>query len=70
MNFFKAEIKLNPDYVASSRINISARRYAGKHMRWRAELNSGFHSRGPIEYIRGDLKTVKEFINKWKASHK
>jgi len=69
MNFFKAEIILNPDFVASSRINITARRYIGKHMRWYAELNSGFHSTMPIDSIQGSLKHVKEFIAKWQESH-
>ena len=70
MNFFKTEIKLNPDFVASSRINITARRYRRKDMRWYAELNSGFHSIGIIDSIQGSLKQVKEFIAKWQESHK
>lgn len=70
MKFFKAEIKLNHDFVASSRINITARRYIGKHTRWYAELNSGFHSRMPIDSVQGNLKQIKEFIAKWQDSHK
>ena len=70
MNFFKAEIKLNPDFIASSRINITARRYVGKDMRWYAELNSGFHDRVPMDSVQGSLKMVKEFIAKWQESHK
>lgn len=70
MNFFKAEIKLSPDFVASSRISITARRYVGKDMRWYAELNSGFHERVPMDSVQGSLKMIKEFIAKWQESHK
>lgn len=45
MKFFTTEIKMNPEFVASSRILITARRYVGSDMRWYAELNSGFHDR-------------------------
>ncbi len=69
MKFFKAEIKLNPGFVASSRINITARRYVGKDMRWYAELNSGFHSYMPLDSAQGSLKMIKEFIVKWQESH-
>ena len=70
MKFFKTEIKLNPDFVASSRINITARRYVGKDMRWYAELNTGFHSRMPLDSVQGSLKVIKEFVAKWQESHK
>ena len=70
MNFFKAEIKLNPDFVASNRINITARRYVGKDMRWYAQLNSGFPNRISLDSVQGSLKMIKEFIAKWQESHK
>ena len=69
MRFFHTEIKLNPEFVASNRILVTARRYVGSDMRWYAELNSGFHTIDPIDSIQGDRKTIKEFINKWKKSH-
>ena len=70
MKFFKSEIKLNPGFVASSRISITARRYVGKDMRWYAELNSGFHERVPMDSVQGSLKMIKGFIAKWQESHK
>ena len=70
MRFFKADIKLNPTFVASNRIEISARRYVGKGIRWYAELQDGFHSYEPVEWVQGDLKMIKEFIAKWQESHK
>jgi hypothetical protein len=69
MRFFKSEIKLNPGFVASSRINITARRYVGSDMRWYAELNSGFNDRAPMDSVQGSLKMIKEFIAKWQKSH-
>ena len=70
MNFFKTEIKLNPAFVASNRIEISARRYIGRDSRWYAELQNGFHSYEPVEWVQGDLKAIKAFIAKWQESHK
>ena len=70
MKFFKTEIKLNPNYIASNRIEISARRYIGRDSRWHAELQDGFYSYEPVEWIQGDLKTIKKFIAKWQESHK
>jgi len=70
MKFFKAEIKLNPGFVASNIIEVSARRYVGTSMRWYAELQDGFHSHEPVEWVQGDLKMIKEFINKIQESHK
>tara|TARA_R110000851_G_scaffold85818_2_gene186423 strand:+ start:614 stop:832 length:219 start_codon:yes stop_codon:yes gene_type:complete len=70
MNFFKTGIKLNPSYIASNRIEISARRYIDRDMRWYAELQDGFHSYEPVEWVQGDLKAIKEFIAKWQESHK
>ena len=70
MNFFKTEIKLNPSYKASNRIEVSARRYIGRDFRWYAELQDGFHSYEPVEWVQGDLKIIKAFIAKWQESHK
>ena len=70
MNFFKTEIKLNPSYKASNRIEVSARRYIGRDSRWYAELQDGFHSYEPVEWVQGDLKIIKAFIAKWQESHK
>jgi len=70
MNFFKTEIKLNPSYKASNRIEVSARRYIGRDSRWYAELQDGFHRYEPVEWVQGDLKAIKEFIAKWQESHK
>ena len=70
MKFFKGTIILNPDFVASSRITLTARRYIGADARWYAELNSGFHDRTPMDSVQGSLQMIKEFINKWQESHK
>lgn len=70
MRFFKTEIKLNPGFVASSSISVTARRYVGKDMRWYAELNSGFNDRTPIDSAQGSLKMIKEFVCNWQESHK
>tara|TARA_R110002096_G_scaffold38615_1_gene106538 strand:+ start:380 stop:667 length:288 start_codon:yes stop_codon:yes gene_type:complete len=69
MKYFKTEIKLNPTFVASNRIEVSARRYIGRSSRWYAELQDGFHSYEPVEWVQGDLKSIKAFITKWKKSH-
>lgn len=64
MRYFQAEIKVNPDFVASNRIKVVARRYREKSTRWYAELNSGFHSRMPIDFVFGNRSQIKEFITK------
>ena len=70
MVYFKAEIKLNPTFVAGDRITIEARRYRKKSNRWCAELNYGFcDNEQPIAFITGDLKTVKKVIDYWKEEH-
>tara|TARA_R110002096_G_scaffold146246_1_gene304599 strand:+ start:293 stop:523 length:231 start_codon:yes stop_codon:yes gene_type:complete len=71
MVYFKAEIKLNPTFVASTRITIEARRYRKKTNRWYAELNDGFGGSGvqPMAFISGDLKTVKKAIDYWKKEY-
>jgi len=69
MNFFKTEIKLNPTYVASTRITIEARRYRKKSNRWYAELNSGFHIYGNLAEISGDLATIKKVVAYWTKEH-
>jgi|TARA_R110000822_G_scaffold133192_1_gene270496 hypothetical protein len=70
MVYFKTEIKLNPTFVASTRINIEARRYRKNNKRWYAELNNGFcGNEQPMAFISGDLKTVKKVIDYWKKEH-
>ena len=70
MKYFKTEIKLNPTFVASTRINIEARRYRKKSNRWYAELNNGFcGNEQPMAFITGDLKTVKKAIDYWKKEY-
>lgn len=70
MVYFKAEIKLNPTFVASPRINIEARRYRKNKNRWYAELNYGFgRYEKPMDFISGDLKTVKKAIRAWKKEN-
>ena len=64
MTFFETEIKINPTFVASNRITIVARRYRKKNRRWYAELNTGFHSRTPLDSISGSRSQIKEFIKK------
>ena len=66
MIYFKTEIKLNP---SSNRIEVSARKHIGRNIRWYAELQDGLYNYEPIEWVQGDLKTVKTFIAKWKKSH-
>tara|TARA_R110000822_G_scaffold256686_1_gene382442 strand:- start:2 stop:229 length:228 start_codon:yes stop_codon:yes gene_type:complete len=70
MVYFKAEIKLNPTFVASTRINIEARRYRTNEKRWYAELNNGFcDNEQPMASITGDLKTIKMIIDYWKKEY-
>ena len=69
MIYFKTEIKLNPSYKVSNRIEVSARKHIGRNIRWYAELQDGLYNYEPIEWVQGDLKTVKTFIAKWKKSY-